>query len=358
MPSNTVKITLKMIAEHVGTSIGTVDRALSNRPGIHPETKERVLSAAQELGYKRNRFASALGRKRVTKIGFVYPLQPASFYADIDDGVDAAAEELLDYGVQVEKIRHHSQDPVEQAEVLARVAHGDYDGLAVNAAGRVSSQEMDRLSRSGTPIITFNTDAPESQRLFYVGNDSLQSGRMGAELLGRFLGGQGGVTVMGNFIQANPFSERFGGFCEVIHTEYPEILLYPCAECRSVPAVATKNMHTALSQVPTMRGVYCTGHSSTIGAIAALKELNRKDIVLIGFDVGGGSLEALREGWVDALLFQDPFKQAYDAAHLLARHVLEGWLPAQPLQHVETRIIIKHNLSTYENQGSPFMRGR
>ncbi len=350
MPSKTVKVTLKMIAEQAGTSIGTVDRAISNRPGVHPDTKERVLRIAQELGYKPNRFASALGRKRTTKLCLLYPLEPASFYADIDRGVDAAAEELLAYGVRVEKIRHRSQDPAEQAEALATIAPGQYDGLAINAAGRESSLEIDRLSRSGTPVITFNTDAPESQRLFYIGNDSLQSGRMGAELLGRFLGGQGGVTVMGNFIQAKPFSERFGGFCEVIHTEYPDIVLYPCAECRSVPAVATKNMLAAISQVPTMRGVYCTGHSSTIGAIAALKELNRKDIVLIGFDVGGDSLDALRDGWADALLFQDPFKQAYHAAHLLARHVLEGWLPEKPLLHVETSIVIKHNMSTYENR--------
>ncbi len=350
MKQKAVKVTLKTIAEQAGTSIGTVDRAIRNRPGIHPDTKERVLGIVQALGYKPSRFPTAPGRARPVRIGLAYPLEPPSFYADIDRGIDAAAKELLASGVAVEKIRYNRQNHTEQTEALCRISAGQYDGLAVNAAGRSSSLEIDRLSRSGTPVITFNTDAPESQRRFYIGNDSLQSGRMGAELLSRFLGGLGGVTVLGNFIQINPFSERFGGFCEVIHTEYPDIVLYPCADCQSVPDVAMKNMLTAISQVPSMRGVFCTGHSSTIGAIAALKELGRKDIVLVGFDVGGGSLDALRDGWADALLFQDPFRQAYTAAHLLARHVLEGWLPETPLLHVETSIVIKNNISAYENR--------
>lgn len=350
MPDHSAKITLKMIAQQAGTSIGTVDRALSNRAGINPVTKDRILQVAKALGYRPNRFASALSRKRIIRIGMVYPSEPAGFYDDIDAGVDQAARELAAYGVTIEKLRYHSQDPVEQALALESLDPTAFDGLAINAAGPAIGQKIDQLM-SCLPVMTFNTDAADSSRLFFVGNDSLQSGRMGAELLGRYLGGQGGVTVMGNFMQAMPFTERFGGFCEVIHQAFPGITLYPCAECRSDPTVAAKNLLAALSQVPTMRGIYCTGHSSTLGAIAALKQLSRKDIVLIGFDVGGGSLEALAEDWCDALLFQDPFKQAYQAARLLTKHILEGWMPPKPLLHVETRIVIKANLATYASHG-------
>lgn len=347
MAHESVKVTLKIIAEMAGTSIGTVDRALMGRPGIHPATKERILQVARELGYKPNRFASALGRKRTLRIGMVYPCEPAGFYQEIDRGVDCAAEELAQYGVVVEKLYHSSQNPAEQAEMLIGIDPGRFDGLAINSSGYLSAPEIDRLMRKNLPVITFNTDAAESSRLFYVGSDSLQSGRMGAELLGRYLGGKGDVTVMGNFIKAAPFSQRFGGFCQVIHNEYPDIRLFPCAECSSDSQLAAKNLYDTLSQMPSIRGIFCTGHSSTMGAIAALRELSRKDVVLIGFDTGGGSLEALGEGWCDALLFQDPFKQAYQAAHLLSRHILEGWLPPQPLLHIETSIVIKHNLSFY-----------
>jgi len=339
-----------MIAEKAGTSIGTVDRALMGRPGIHPETKERVLRVARDLGYKPNRFASALGRKRIVHIGFVSPCKPAGFYDEVDQGVDRAAEELHAYGVTVEKLYHNTQNPAEQAALLERVEPSRFDGLAVNCYGHAAARQIDRLVRDNVPVITFNTDAVKSSRLFYVGNNSLQSGRMGAELLGRYMGGEGSVTVMGNFLQVNPFSERFGAFCEVIHDEYPQIKLFPCAECGGDEQAAARNLYETLSQLPSMRGVFCTSHSSTIGAIETLRRLGRKDIVLIGFDTGSGSLDALREGWCDALLFQDPFKQSYQAAHLLARHILEGWVPANPLLHVETSVVIKHNASSYRGR--------
>ena len=356
MAHNRTKITLKMIAEKAGTSIGTVDRALMGRSGIHPATKERILQVAQELGYKPNRFASALGRKRTVRIGLVYPHHPLGFYREIDQGADCAAEELAQYGVVVEKIYHHSQNPLEQGALLRGIDPARYDGLAVNSAGHPSALEIDRLVREKLPVITFNTDAPESARLFFIGNNSQQSGRMGAELLSRFLGGRGDVTIMGNFIQANPFSARFGGFCEVIHSEFPDVRLFPCAECNSDPQLAAQSLLDALTQMPHLHGVFCTGYSSTTGAIAALRQLGRKDVVLVGFDTGDGLLGALEEGWCDALLFQDPFRQAYQAAHLLARHILEGWLPPQPLLHIDTSIVLRQNLSSYLETGSSFDR--
>ena len=341
------RVTLKMIAEKAGTSIGTVDRALSNRGGISEKTKARVMEVARDMGYRTNLFASALSRKRVLRLGLVYPVHPRGFYRFIDQGVDKAAGELESYGVQVEKLQYAMQDPAEQSDLLRRADLTRFDGLAINAAGASALEPLQELARRGVPLITFNTDAVDLPRLFFVGNNSHQSGRMGAELLFRLMGGRGFATVLGNFSQATPFSERFGGFCEVLRADYPSIQLYPCLDCLSRPELATKYLRDLLARVPELGGVFCTGYSSTVGALEALRAANRKDIVLIGYDVGEETAAALREGWCDALLYQDPYQQGYQAPRLLARHLLEGWLPPQPKLHIETRIILKSNLEAY-----------
>jgi len=41
--------TIHDIAAQAGVSIGTVSRALNNKPGVHPETRERVLAVSREL---------------------------------------------------------------------------------------------------------------------------------------------------------------------------------------------------------------------------------------------------------------------------------------------------------------------
>jgi LacI family transcriptional regulator len=277
----------------------------------------------------------------------VYPQEPAPFYAPMTAGINAAVADLSDFGVEVEHIRFSMQKQDLEEETLEKLNPAGFQGLAINSAGPRIARQISRLSEAGIPVVTFNTDAVNSTRRFFIGNDSIQSGRMGAALLGRFLGGEGAVTVLGNFVQAMPFSERFGGFCETIHDEFPNMTLYPCAECYAERQLASQSLITLLKNVPTVRGVFCTGYTSTVGAITALKQLDRKDIVLIGYDTSDELLAALREGWCDALLYQDPYRQGYAAVQTLAQHVLDGKVPDSRKINILTNIVIRQNADSY-----------
>ena len=339
--------TLKMIATRAGVSVGTVDRALNNREGINEESKQLVLSVADELGYRPNRFASALSRKKVIKLGMFYPDRPKEFYQDIDNGIDMAAGELRDYGVVVEKIRYSLQNVKGGSACLAELDLDSFDGVAVNAAGSFAIRDFDRIADAGIPVITFNTDAPESKRLFYIGNNSRESGRLGGEILGMMLGGTGNVSVIGNFAQSMPFLERFGGFFEHLQSVQSKMQFIPCIECQSDPALASKGLKDLLSSSPDIRGVFCVGYSSTIGAANALREIDRRDIRVVGYDVTTQTADAMREGWCDALLFQEPFEQGYQATRLLARHILENWMPNRIHLYLDTHVVLRSNLDSY-----------
>ena len=343
------RITLKMIAEKAGTSIGTVDRALNNRKGIKEESKQLILEVAEELGFQPNKLASALARNRIVRLGIVYPKRPYEFYCDIDSGIDKAELELQDYGVIIERIRYETQDPALVSSQLAQIDPTNYDGLAISSSGDANVSQVDRFVHCGLPVITFNTDTADSKRLFYIGDNSRQSGMMGGEILGMLLGGRGNVVVFGNFTRTTPFIERFGGFCEFIYPNFPNIHMLPCLECFSDPDLAEKNLIDTLTHTPDIDGVFCTGYSSTIGAINALKAMDRRDIRLVGYDLTNRTADALHEGWCDALLYQDPYRQGHQSAHLLAKHILEGWMPPRSRMHIDTRIIIKSNLDSYIN---------
>ncbi len=341
------RITLKLIAQRAGTSIGTVDRALKDREGVRGSTKERVLAAARELGYTPNPFSNALRRMGSIRLAMVYPLQPGPFYAPITAGIDDAVRDLSDFGVEAEHIRFPMQKQDLEEEALEKLNLERYQGVAINSAGPRIARQIGRIADAGLPVITFNTDAVNSARRFFVGNDSLQSGRMGAALLGRFLGGEGAATVLGNFVQATPFSERFGGFCETIHEEFPSITLYPCAECCADRQLASQSLITLLTNVPQVRGVFCTGYTSTVGAVSALRQLGRRDVVLIGYDTSEELLSALADGWCDALLYQDPYRQGYSAVQALAQYVLDGKMPDTRKINVLTSIVIRQNADSY-----------
>ena len=80
---------IKDIAKALGVSIGTVDRALHDRPGINPMTRAKVLKMAQTVGYQPNFAARHLKLNRKLRIAVHLPLQIASFFDAVRDGIAA-----------------------------------------------------------------------------------------------------------------------------------------------------------------------------------------------------------------------------------------------------------------------------
>lgn len=343
------RVTMAKIAEVCQTSIGTVDRALHNRSDINPETRQFILDTAKELGYKTNKFAGALSRKNHIRIAFIDPDEPSDFYGNIHRGVQQAVSELAPYGIEVDLLLFDSYHPAAQQDLLASLDYKQYDGIAINPQSKEVAAFIDACTAEGIPVVTFNNDLPNSSRLFYVGVDSEQSGRMAGEIMGTLLNGHGGVTIMGNYAQIMPFYERFQGFCDVIHQYYPDILIYPSADCKLDLELAARNLESLLAAAPDANGVFCTNFFSTIGAIYALRKLERTDIKLIGYDISKDGLNAIQDGTCQVLLYQDPYQQGYQAIQLLSKYILENWQPTTDQILFETRIVFRQNISNYSS---------
>lgn len=84
---------LEDVAAHVGVSSATVSLVLSNAPGPSAETRRRVLQAAGELGYRPNRTASLLARRRSHLLGVLLEVRN-SFHAELVEDLQAASEHL------------------------------------------------------------------------------------------------------------------------------------------------------------------------------------------------------------------------------------------------------------------------
>src|ERR687897_585211 len=82
---------LEDVAERVGMSPASVSMVLSNAPGPSATTRERVLEAAAELGYRPDRTASLLARRRTHLVGVLMELGSA-FHAELAADLHEAAE--------------------------------------------------------------------------------------------------------------------------------------------------------------------------------------------------------------------------------------------------------------------------
>lgn len=148
-------IDIRGLATHLNISIGTVSRALNNRPGVNPETRARVLQAAVDLGYVANQSGRSLRRGATNTIGFVietgHPANQAgdNFFYILTDAMHGA---LAEAGYDLVILPCHSAD--DPVEFLARViARGTVDALVLTATRRQDAR-IALLAKSAMPFMT------------------------------------------------------------------------------------------------------------------------------------------------------------------------------------------------------------
>ena len=335
------KATIQTIAREAGVSVGTVDRALNGRGRISEETRQRILDIARQLHYRPNKAASALGRQKKLRIFAITPETPHLFYDPIRDGIEDAAAEIRDLGAAVEQILCPVMTPEAQTTALDQLTPDNCDGVVLCAASGTAASAIDRLAERGIPAVTFNSDAPDSRRVFFVGADEARSGRMAGELMARMLGGQGKVGMLiGEFHSS---AARKEGFLEALG-RYPGVIAtedYPCSEDSAKTAAVIEDM---LRKHPDIRGLFSNSASgAAVSGEYMQAHCPHHRPVLIGYDMTAPTARYLKEGIVDAIIDQEPRRQSYNAVLLLYRHLAEKWTPEQKRMEVRTHIVMRDN---------------
>ncbi len=174
-------VTIEDLANKLGLSRSTVSKALNDRGDVSPRTKERVLRAAQEVGYQPSAAARNLRRQRTDKIGLVlnYPIhRVADFLAELIPSMATAAEDAA-YNL----ILYTSM--AGNAERIAKLCRSrEVDGIIV--AWPPGSDETAALSRlmhaERMPHIFLPRRLPAAA-VSYVAADHVQGARLLTEHL-------------------------------------------------------------------------------------------------------------------------------------------------------------------------------
>ena len=182
-------VTSQQIAQLAGVSRGTVDRALHNRGRVNPEVAARIQKIAEELGYRPNSIGQALVRARQgLRLGAILQSAETPTMQDVASGARQAAEELRASGVEVELREVQGRDTAKVLRQIDELMDWGAGGLAIASNNTPDLvRRIDFLHEQGVPVVTFNTDAPDSKRLCFVGMDSYRAGQTAAGLVRQML---------------------------------------------------------------------------------------------------------------------------------------------------------------------------
>ena len=174
-------VTLAEIAALAGVSRGTVDRALNDRGRVDPKVAARVRRIAAERGYRPNRAGRMLARaKNPIRIGVIVQSVETMFMHTVFEEIERASAHFTTTGAEVLVRPLEGVDAQQQLDVIDELLEAGVQGIALSPAEdeRVRARIQELSERM--PVVTFNSDLPDSGRLCYVGVDNFACGRMSA----------------------------------------------------------------------------------------------------------------------------------------------------------------------------------
>ena len=175
------------------------------------------------------------------------------------------------------------------------------------------------------PVVIFDSGIKWDGRASFVATDNRRGGVLAAEEMGRILAGKGRIVVMRYVEGSASTALREDGFLATIKEKFPGIVIvssdqYGGATVDSAYRVA----ENLLNRFADLNGMYAPNEPTTYASMKALKDLGRGTSVhLVGFDASEKLVAGLKDGSVDALVVQNPFRMGELAVTTMA-NVIRG----------------------------------
>jgi len=343
-----MKTTIKMVAEYAGVSRGTVDRVIHNRGNVDSEVQQKVKDALEKLDYRPNAIARALAfNKNTTKLGVLMPDNPGFFRDEMYRAIGNIQEECRDLGVEISAAECNALRPEQYAKAINKMLKGGVCGFAICAQNsQLLIEKIDALWEQGIPVITVNSDIPDSKRRCFIGEDAIRCGRAAAEIICKFLKDQEEILVIGGIPEFTGHQNRVKGFREYMQEKQIPPNQYKIVYTYEKYDLTYEQLKRILTEQPNIRGIYLGVESmSAYKDVIANLGMSARPFVVC-HDTADHTLHALQDDLVDFSIDQDIYAQGYRTLQMLVDH----FLYEKPFEEFKDKIVL--HIVTSECVGS------
>lgn len=273
------QVTIKDIARILHISPSTVSRALKDHPDINPQTKNNVQELAKKMNYKPNKVALSLLQQESKIIGVIIPEIIHHFFSTVISGIEKVAN---DAGYHI-IICQSNESYLKEVESVQALLSSNIDGFIISMAKTTTRFEhFKNIEEIGVPIVFFDRACEEVKADKVIVDD--YNGAYSATMhlienkcrnLVHFAGPQN-LTIG---------VERKRGFLSALKEKNQIIHDYTIQYCDTFEH-AQNLIPELLQKHPEIDGIFTVNDATAVGAMIALKKLNKQipsDIALAGF---------------------------------------------------------------------------
>jgi ribose transport system substrate-binding protein len=221
------------------------------------------------------------------------------------------ARAAAEYGVTEDMRGPDTFTPaIEVDEFRAAVARKPAGILVSVADPSLMGPEINKAIAAGIPVITIDSDAPDSQRLYFIGTNNLEAGRLGGERVAADLSGKGNVVFLTMPGQPN-LEERLKGYKDAF-AKYPGIKIVEVFDMKgeSGTAMDKANEYMARTGASKINALICLEASAGKDVAEAFKRTKPQGTIIMAMDVDQATLTLVKEGTIDATISQKPYTMA------------------------------------------------
>lgn len=295
------KVTVKDIAQRMGISLSTVNKALTGKSGISEKRRMEVIEAAKEMGYEVNHVAQSLSRKPMN-IGVIIPSGWQQYFSPIEEGMKNALDSLHHSNVNGEFFRVDKSEDVRMAFDQLTGKGADiiiYCPSLIALDGRTLAYAAD----CKTPIMLAGADCASLKSVCTVSIDTELSGKMAADFLNISLHGKGNVAVlMGSKLMDTHVSKTIAFIERACALGLSVIDVHETGDDTKTISDCVRRTY---EKCPNLGGIYvATGSVKPIAEFFTDKPVDARPQI-IATDIYEDVREGMQNGTITASLFQN-----------------------------------------------------
>lgn len=347
------KVTIREVAEKAGVSISSVHFALSGKPGVSRETREKIRQTAEELGYRPNMLASNLKRS-TQRIAIILP----SAEGDIQDYYRPMWRGIHDYLSKANQNLECIELPFRDADksdvfakMMERVARSGIDGVLTVGHMDEPSTAMGwrKIQDKGIAVVSVGSENKWCKSICCIQPEYDVIGRTMAELVISHIPSFGSIFLG----EGNPKWEAHAlivkGFNAYLNENNCKNLVY-----RDNSWVTTEENYIKIFDKisrPDIAGCCSVFSQGTLMLGLALEESQKAgQVYAVGSDLPNSTADRLRRAVFNNVIQKNPYAQGYAGIRTLAKYLTSGKVPEKEKVFVGSEVVIKSNLVMYEHE--------
>ena len=280
---------------------------------------------------------------------------PSDYWKICNKGVNAAAAKLGDNVQFVEPADGSVQTQKQDVDDL--LAKG-VKGIAISPVDPANETDYLNTVASKTNLITSDSDAPNSNRLCYIGTDNHAAGVMAGDLIKKSIPQGGKIMLFVGKSDAQNARDRISGIQDALKGS--NITIVDTRTDDTDHARAKQNAADAIVSNPDLAGMVGIWSYNGPAIYSAVKGAGKQGkIQIIAFDQEEDTMNGIKDGTIAGTIVQQPYQFGYESVTMLDKLAKgdKSGIPANKLMIIPTQVVNKANIAAYEASQAKLMGG-